>query len=529
MRYKTEEELLREAQGDEAVMAGEDPEIANEYIDPNLQYYKQLPKDRTYVAPSLAPDEAFKDPSIKANLPEDTSPVYWKRSGQGVKSENIDRDQLQKIRDFEGQKYGDIANKSDLIKEAIAAKRSNDLIANVGQSLAGMARAGASALGRAQDDSAFWNQMRSQGAEGVRYAEDEKKNAIADYLAKKRLGSEAISEFQGLKKQDFDREKEGFERDKMYSESERIDPTSNISAAYREYFKSAYPQYANAKGIDPNTGDEYNPIDEMSARDVEAAMKQIGGIEASRINQELRASQLGLQKTAIDSMNQNKEADRSLKREFKPIPKEGLTELEKARLDTERSRKSYLDAQTKKAGMPPQAKAADLPEGEDIPNSLRSKALTEKKALDEFNKVKTNVLKSYDAGGRFTVYEGNAPSWMKGGARSEYQAYKAMIASQVINKVPGIRSDSDFRNIVEPMLPSPGDPKDTIATKKKVFEDYINSVAPETTTYDSIYGTTKKSETPPSSVPLVTPDMAGSKMINGVLYKKVPGGWRKAQ
>jgi hypothetical protein len=104
-----------------------------------------------------------------------------------------------------------------------------------------------------------------------------------------------------------------------------------------------------------------------------------------------------------------------------------------------------------------------------------------------------------------------------------------MIASQVINKVPGIRSDSDFRNIVEPMLPSPGDPKDTITTKKKVFADFINSVSPETTTYDSIYGSSQKSETPPSSMPLVTPDMAGSKMINGVLYKKVPGGWRKAQ
>lgn len=490
------------------------------YQDWAQPYLKEdLPDGQSYPALSAAPKEVLRDPSKQ--LPADRSPVDYPTSTDP--QVDAERAQRYKAKVYTEHLY-DALNKGEDIKTARGKASNLAMMADVGQALAGMATAQSVGRGGPGADKSIFEGIRQRAATLPKEAEEDRKSKIADYLTKRKLGQEATEELAGSRKED--------ELIKLQ------DPESNISKSYQQMFKSTYGKYLKEfETQDPNTGDSYNAIDTMSAADLMKAndllkgraqldmagemAQQRGSMAQQALDLQKEKIGLGRESLGIQRDKMNMPRATTPQRELSPEQKEALAA--KAALD--RARADDL-AKGKGAAVSPTGEP--LAAGEDIPNSLRSKALSEKKALDEFNKVKTNVLRSYDEGGKFSFIQGNAPSWM-GGSRSEYQAYKAMIASQVINKVPGIRSDSDFRNIVEPMLPSPGDPKETIATKKKVFEDFINSVSPETTTYDSIYGTTKKSETPASSVPLVTPDMAGSKMIGGVLYKKVPDGWRKAQ
>jgi len=489
------------------------------YQDWTQPYLKEdLPEDQSYPALSQAPKEVLRDPSKK--LPADRSPVDYPVGDSRLDAE---RGQRYKTKVYTEQLY-DAISKGEDINTAREKARNLATMADVGQALAGMATAGSVGRGGPGADKSIYEGMRQRAANLPREAEEDRKAKIADYLTKRKMGQEATEELAGSRKED---------------EAIKIqDPESDISRSYQQMFKTTYGKYLkDFEKQDPNTGDTYNAIDTMSAADLMKANELLKGRAQLDMAGEMAQQRGSMAQQAIDLQKEKLGLGREalgIQRDRMNMPRATTPQRErspeeidalKAKAELDRARAAAL-GKDKEAAVSPTGEP--LSAGEDIPNSLRSKALTEKKAFDEFKKVKDNVLRSYDEGGKFSVIKGNAPSWM-GGARSEYQAYRAMIASQVINKVPGIRSDSDFRNIVEPMLPSPGDPKDTITTKKKVFADFINSVSPETTTYDSIYGSSQKSETPPSSMPLVTPDMAGSKMINGVLYKKVPGGWRKAQ
>ena len=483
------------------------------YQDWTQPYLKDdLPAGQSYPALSQAPKEVLRDPSKQ--LPADRSPVDYPVGDSRLDAE---RGQRYKTKVYTEQLY-DAISKGEDINTAREKARNLATMADVGQALAGMATAQSVGRGGPGADKSIYEGMRQRAANLPKEAEEDRKAKIADYITKRKMGQEDVSALKEAGKED--------------RTIKMLDPESDVSRSYQQLLRATLPQDALSKlvGTDPITGDDYDHINTLSAEDAIGYMKMYSPIATLNMNTQmksqdlaLRAAELGLKNTANEDTNQSRLDALEQKGALAAQSKEERAPLVQAKID-------LLNAQSKRAGTLPAAKksAAGTDQGEDIPSSLRSKALTEKKAFDEFNKVKDNVLRSYDEGGKFSVIQGYAPSWM-GGARSEYQAYKAMVASQIINKVPGIRSDSDFRNMVEPMLPSPGDPKGTIATKKKVFADFINSVAPETTTYDSIYGSAKKSETPPSSMPLVTPDMAGSKMINGVLYKKVPGGWRKAQ
>lgn len=258
-----EEELLRRypPATKEALLEAQDDETEMEtgtplgYIDP-MEGKFNVPEGRTYVAPSLAPREAFKNESDYESSRgfEDVSPAYWKRGGGDLASE--ERAQRAKIADYEAQKYGDIANKSDLIKEAIEEKRRGELIANVGQGLSTMFRANADALGRGRDDSGYWNALRQQAASGLAQAEEDRKTQIANYLMNKRMSDEEQRRAEDLQYrtdkdlQEESRYKEKFDYQKQQDALDRAENNRRLDILAK---KGGYQQ---APSVDPKTGEK---------------------------------------------------------------------------------------------------------------------------------------------------------------------------------------------------------------------------------------------------------------------------------
>jgi hypothetical protein len=173
----------------------------------------------------------------------------------------------------------------------------------------------------------------------------------------------------------------------------------------------------------------------------------------------------------------------------------GLAPKTQAEIDKIKADTALSNARTKAVQTGKPAKSDDgTIDAEDFDTDKRfiSSAIKEKKALAEYERATRDALKSFSEGGNYNLWEGYAPSIDIGGTnvtkgkRSEYNAYVAKVATQVIDKVPGIRSDSDFRNLVQPMLPSPGDPKDVVKKKLEIFKNFLEARKPETTTYDML-------------------------------------------
>jgi hypothetical protein len=85
---------------------------------------------------------------------------------------------------------------------------------------------------------------------------------------------------------------------------------------------------------------------------------------------------------------------------------------------------------------------------------------------------------------------GNIPGYA-GGAKDAYEAMKARVAAEITEKIPGIRSDADFRNIIEPQLPKPSDDPKTAAYKVRQFEGLLRSRMPATPITDTYFGKAK--------------------------------------
>ena len=375
MRLSKEEELLRRypPATNQALLEAQDDETEMEtgtplgYIDP-MEGKFNVPEGRTYVAPSLAPKEAFRDPAdYEATRGfEDVSPAYWQRGGGDLASE--ERSQRAKIADYEAQKYGDIANKSDLIKEAINEKRRGELIANVGQGLSTMFRANADALGRGRDDSGYWNALRQQAASGVTDAMESKKSAITDYLTKKRLGSEAISEFEKSRSSDYD--------------YERKDPNSDISIAAQRFFIKSFPKYAS------------EDVQSMSAEDIETASKILSSVNYADINARLKEAQIGIEERKAN-VAENLATARIENMGKEKTPKEMSAE-EKALLG---AKKGYYEALAAKAGRegtktvvdPKTGKETTVPTGKITKGQERVDTETAKKITEWRSGGKTNL------------------------------------------------------------------------------------------------------------------------------------------
>jgi len=521
-----EEELLRRypPATKEALLESQDDETEMEtgtplgYIDP-MEGKFNVPEGKTYVAPSLAPREAFKDPAdYEATRGfEDVSPAYWKRGGGDLASE--ERSQRAKIADYEAQKYGDIANKSDLIKEAIEEKRRGELIANVGQGLSTMFRANADALGRGRDDSGYWNALRQQAASGVTDAMESKKAAITDYLTKKRLGSEAISEFEKSRSADYD--------------YERKDPNSDISIAAQRFFVKSFPKYAS------------EDVNSMSAEDIETASKILSSVNYADINARLKEAQIGIEKDKAATAETLAQA----KLQGKP-PKE-MSQEEKALLG---AKTDYYKALGLKAGRegtktvvdPKTGKETTVPTGKITKGQERVDTETAKKITEWRSGGKTNLNASLNVlrnaekelqdaidSGRGFDYSGKEAKAKYGASDGLISAPKGLALMDTVqsNALLGLKSvmgagqisDRDVQNVKDMSFNLMLEPEDNLLRIRRQIQR-LEQQAQDNDDLDSYMGSTGGSmsgysqpkrmdiniprgyRTP--SVPLVTPEAA---------------------
>lgn len=94
----------------------------------------------------------------------------------------------------------------------------------------------------------------------------------------------------------------------------------------------------------------------------------------------------------------------------------------------------------------------------------------------EYENAKQTIMQAFEEGAKAGM-GGAVPSWL-GGEAGEREASLAQVSGAIIGKVPGIKSDADFKNIVLPMLPKPIDPKSTVESKRKNLEAFLRSQAP---------------------------------------------------
>jgi hypothetical protein len=110
-----------------------------------------------------------------------------------------------------------------------------------------------------------------------------------------------------------------------------------------------------------------------------------------------------------------------------------------------------------------------------IPPQLRDNYLSSETKVKEFDTAINDVEKLIDQAANFSLESHMTPKALGGG---DYDSLKAMIAAAIMNRVPGIRSDADFRNIVEPMIPHPSDPPKLAAERAAKLKAMLRSNRP---------------------------------------------------
>ena len=436
---------------------------------PEAPYVPEVPIARSKAEPEDVTNY-YQNPNKE--LPYDVNPIDWKTGDDATDAE---RNQRKMVRNYTQQLYDEQLSKTgdiDTARKEAARKVSQ---ANVGQGLEQMFKSRSVAHGGPGVDKDYWDAQRKGAQTGVDEAELDRRRKIEDYITKKKMGSESVAELQQMKDTD--------------TKNKMNDPESDISRAYQQSFKLSYGDSFNTS--DPETGDEYNAVDTMSANDIMAAAKMMEGKARLDMTQ-----QLGLGRLDVD--RQLAEAKMAQPRGSSKSPEQEQAEIERIRAQT-----GVYGAQKAKLEREPVVKPAAAARPAALGGNVSEKdfktdkrfiatALKEKKALAEYERATKDALESFSEGGNYGLWEGYAPAVEIGGKnitdgkRSEHNAYLAKIATQVIDKVPGIRSDSDFQNLVKPMLPSPGDPKDVVKKKLSIFENFLRARRPETTTYDML-------------------------------------------
>lgn len=112
-----------------------------------------------------------------------------------------------------------------------------------------------------------------------------------------------------------------------------------------------------------------------------------------------------------------------------------------------------------------------------VPKDFQGKAFEEKGLVDEWNRLTDDVLSTYKSLNNQGVVSGTLPGAI-GGNRESYIASKAKLSGAIVGKVKGIKSDSDFVKIVEPMLPAPTDTPGQAALKLTNFTAFMKANAP---------------------------------------------------
>jgi hypothetical protein len=492
MAFKRKSEYLKDPNGSDTLTY-----VNEEYSqEPYGQYYEDpnagkfnLPEGETYLAPSVLPKSAFKDPN--APVPRDVSPADW-NMGNTLDPE---REQRKRVKDYLEQKYNKAADSSG-VNEARANADKLNMVGNVGHGLDRIFTAHSVAHKGPGADAGFWSGIKQQGQQGVRDAESERSAKIADYLANQRMGREGAADLALNREYD--------------QKAAMQNPNSEVSQRYQTLFAERYPDHAEQiQGVPAAEIEVFAKyLQDQEKMEIDAADREAKNIAQGEQN-DIARDRLDIEQGRADAQNRYSDAMIDIKKN------EGAAQS----FPYYRSQPGVA----KKEGV---EKSASMPK---IPQSVINNAIKEKKEYDSYQKVKKDAIDSYKIGGEFGFFEGNMPSievfGNRLGKKSEYDAYVAKIAAQIVEKVPGIRSDADFVRVVKPLLPSPGDPKDTIETKKKIFADWLESKTPDAPTFNALpeevqnqFGGLSTENPKPEQ-----------KVINGVLYDKVKGGWQKSK
>ena len=216
------------------------PDGSQDYTDP-ARYYNNDPRfsksaGKVITTPSLV------DPNLGVS---DRDPRDYSSAGDPT---GVNADRRAMTRDYLSQKYGQAAN-SDKYDDAVADQSRTNDIADVGHSLDRMFTSRAVAYGGKGADAGFWQGMKRDAAGRTQEAGDARKQKIADYLMKQRMGNEGVAQIDQIRNSD--------QQAAMY------DPNSGVSRATRSGFKQVFPNEAAA----------YPDLEQMNAIDIERLVK----------------------------------------------------------------------------------------------------------------------------------------------------------------------------------------------------------------------------------------------------------------
>jgi hypothetical protein len=156
-------------------------------------------------------------------------------------------------------------------------------------------------------------------------------------------------------------------------------------------------------------------------------------------------------------------------------------QLEQQKADAQS--KFMLEVASKK-GLQQQTQDPTLNKLMRLPDSLQKRGLDELGQVQAWNALTDDLIREYDSTKNVGA-SGKIPS-MLGGNADAYEASKGKIAGAIVGKVPGIKSDSDFRNIVEPMLPRAGETGESAQRKLQIFKDFLKANGPTSPLLDSM-------------------------------------------
>jgi|688.fasta_scaffold08687_22 hypothetical protein len=111
-----------------------------------------------------------------------------------------------------------------------------------------------------------------------------------------------------------------------------------------------------------------------------------------------------------------------------------------------------------------------------VPKEFQSEAYKELKSVTEYNKVQEDVVNAFQDAENISL-SAAVPGFL-GGNSEAYDAWVAKIAGAIVGKVPGIKSDQDFRAIVKPMLPTWTDTNRVAELKKQNMIGFLRSQSP---------------------------------------------------
>lgn len=427
--------------------------------DPRSAYGQEYPADEKGIYPALS--------VVKPNAAvADTSPLDWGGYYDDNRNQGTRRALVRKY-------VEDLYNKAGSDIDLVSAGEDRDSAnkaSNIGQALEGLFRSRSMAYGGQGVNRGFWQGLKEDASQTYKDVSDRKKQAVSDYLTKHKLGSQAVEEM--------------YATTKAEREMAANDPRSEISASSRAAFKQLYPEQSASMGKD---------LDGMSAAQISdfAKLSEASSLLSLKKQAEMRTQGQQTFENVTTLREQKRKEDETKAKINRPLTSKAGESPEK---------KALLKAQAELA----MAKAEAAKKGGGLPISTQRAIEKEKKSIDEFDRGKKGILEAYDQAAKIGMISGYSPSAFYG-KREEHNALNATIASKILEVVPGIRSDKDYQNVIQRMLPQPYETNDSLLVKRSILENWLDSRKPSTPSSESAGVEKPIKEEKPKELPKLSP------------------------